>query len=763
MKRFRGATTVAGAAIAIWLNMGPAQAQTAPAAVDPAAQEEPATSARGIQDIVVTARKTGAESAQRVPIAITAIPTELIAIAKADDISKVARLAPNTVLESSSTLPGFANFQIRGIGASGSQLSVDPAVGLSVDGMTYDFQGASILDTFDVEGVEILRGPQGILFGANTIGGAVVLRTRRPGAETEAKAEVTIGNLNRFDLSAMLSTPFNADASLRGKIAVLYRTRDGAIQDHNGGTFVPSVNNPSGTEPGTATGNFPQTRTLAIRPTLTWAPPGSAFDMALFGELVRSRGQTSASQPVPGYSAALLTVFGYTPPAGAFEANNNFYEGQRTGAERIALEVNWNIGVGTITSISAFRHTDYHFGFDSDGTPFTILEFPDNRAESYQNSQEIRFASSFSDRVKLLVGAYFDRFDLYNLERRRQGSVLIGARVNTISYIQGQFKELKQTAAAFANVDFKLFDNVTLTAGARYNYDRKSFTSTPLSTCVGPSFDVCSSASQTYVRHWDNISPKAGITWQATPSILAYASYTKGYRSGNFNGRATSFAQVTPADPESAGSSEIGVKSTLFDRRVRFNVAAFNTKYNDIQRQVLVGLLQVITNAASATIRGVEAELTVQPVPQLEFNGNIGYTDAKFETFENLNVNGIPGIQPDDAVLAKKLKFDKVPELNAYAAATYRIPINGRDLALRVDYSYRSSYFTDVLNTPSLKVNGYGTLGASASADLGKVRVTVFGQNLTDARYFDLANTLLVPIRYGGESRTFGMTIGYKI
>lgn len=718
----------------------------------------------GIEDIVVTAQKQAAgESVQKVPVAITAVSGDTLIQANAMNISDAARLAPSATLQQPATVPGFANFAIRGIGSNGSSFSIDPAVNIIVDGMVYDFQAAVIIDTFDAETVELLRGPQGILFGKNTTGGAVSVRTKRPTNSLAAAAQISYGNYDRIELSGLVSGPIVSD-TLLGKVSVMYRRRDSYFPDRNGGTFVPSPNNPLGTEPGTVRNNDGE-ETFVVRPTLIWKPAPNV-DLNLFGEYVDLGGGANASQPTPGLAGNLLTKFGYTPPTGKFEINANIGGYLKSKSYRGVAELNVDLDAGVITSVTGYRHVTYETAVDLDGAPFSIIEFPFLGGKSDQFSQELRFASTFSDTVKLTVGAYYDWYKFNILEQRFQSSLVSNpaATISTIQPFQSDFRQRTNSAAIFGNLDISVTPELTLTAGGRYSWDKKELSAIPLSLCADTNFNSCPSVYTDITRKWHNFSPKLGVQYQITDDTMVYASWTKGFRSGNFNNRATSVANLGPADPETVQSFEGGLKTTFWDRRARVNISVYRTKYDDIQRLALLGAVQTLTNAASADITGAEIEVTLKPVPALQLDASLGYIDPKYNRFDNINLNGIPGIQPEDGELAKKLKFDRVPKITAYGAIAYTLDVPGisNGITARVDYSYRSKYFSDVNNTAILAQKGYGLLGANLTAEWDHFRVSLWGRNLTNRRWSEFANTTLIPVRKGGEPRTYGITLGYK-
>lgn len=734
---------------------------------DKAAQGAPQTDADatnsapsgGIQDIVVTAQRGArGEVAQRVPVAVTAVSGDLISSMHATTLIDVAQVAPSVNFTGAATLPGFANFFIRGIGVSGSTSSIDPAVNVSVDGMVYDFQGGTILDAFDVDSIEILRGPQGILFGRNTTGGAVSVNTRRPTKTFDADAEFTVGNFNRYEGSVMVRGPLAGD-SLLGKVTVLYRRRDGYVHDRNGGTFVPAQFNPSGVAPPTATGTVGDVDSIAVRPSLTWKPT-SNLEFNLLGEYVHMNGGGSYPRVRPGFDALLRSRFGYTPPPGDFQANLNLIGFTRIRAPRLVGEINLDVGVGRFTSVTGYRDVDYQFAFD-DGTPFVIIEFPEgNKIRSKQFSQELRFASDFSEVVDFVVGGYYDRHDLNIVERRNQAN-LVGvptAATYSVTQLQALFTQEAKSAAAFANVNLHPVEGLTLTAGGRYTWERKEIVSTPLSACTGGNFTGCSTTVIESGRTFKNFSPKLGAQYNFNPDILLYGSWTNGFRSGNYNSRATSALQLGPVNPEKAESYEIGFKSTFLDRRVRVNLTGYRTNYSDLQLTILQGVLQVLQNAGKARFQGIELETTVRPIDQLELTASFGYIDAKY-----VELNGpLPG----KASVADSLKLEllKVPKYTAFGSAAYTInaPSLGTDIVTRVSYAWKDHFYADVLNNAFARQDAYGTLDASISARFDNFRVSIFGRNLADVDYFESESITFVPIIYGGERRTFGLTLGYN-
>ena len=732
------------------------------------AQEQPAASAdtaaeavddEALTEIVVTAQKQAVgQSLQRVPVSITAVNPEILREAQAISIVDVGRLAPNVSLQTAASFPGFPNFTIRGQSISTSLRTLDPTVTLVLDGMPLADPYGALIDTFDLEAIEILRGPQGILFGRNATGGAVVVRTRRPGNEFELDAAVRYGNAGRFDQSFFVGGPVSGD-ELRAKLTVLHRHRDGLNEDNNGGTFVAAPGNPTGTSPATnSTKDQVREDVWTFRPTLVWEP-SIDIDVTLLGEYITAEyGGSSARLIAP--RPILRTGFGYTPPPFGHQIDQNASGGSDFEIGRLGLEVNWNVGPGVVTAISGWRKVSGTSLADNDGTPFSFLEITDN-PDSKQISHELRFASTFSEKVQLVAGGYYSDTDLDSVETRVINTVIAGAQANFASLAQrGQFNQDAKITAAFGNVDFIPIEGLTLTGGLRYTHEEKDIDIVLLAVCPA---GVCSTTHFQRDKSWNDVSPRAAISYEINDSAMVFGSFSTGFRSGNFNGRAANPLGIGPSDPEKVESFEAGFKTNFWGRRGRFNVTAFTSKYNDIQ-QVITNqqAIQTIVNAASATINGLEAEFSLRPTRGLQLDAAFGYTDAKYDEFIGLDLTGdaVP-----DPLLAKQLKFQRVPKYNLTGAVSYEFDLADMgSLSPRLSYSYRSKLYTDLVNTPTLIVPSHDVIDASLTWKPNETwRVTAFGRNLGNTNYWDLG--LALPfgfIAYGGEPRTYGVEVAYR-
>lgn len=757
IKAFLLSSTAVLFATAAFPDMAYAQ-DAQPQAATPPATTDPDDDGR-LTEVVVTAQKQAVgQSLQRVPLSVTAVNTEVLQQSQAINIVDIGRLAPNVSLQTAASFPGFPNFTIRGQSISTSLRTLDPTVTLVLDGMPLADPYGALIDTFDLETIEILRGPQGILFGRNATGGAVVVRTRRPGNTFQLEAAARVGNAHRFDQSLYIAGPL-AGEQLRGKVTVLHRRRDGLNVDRNAGNFQPAPGNPTGTSPATNS-DVDQVRedVWTIRPTLVFEP-SDKLEFTLLGEYIDAEYGGSSARLIQA-RPILGTGFGYTPPPFGHQIDQNASRGSEFEIGRLGLEVNWNVGAGVVTAITGWRKVTGTSLGDNDGTPFSFLEITDN-PRSRQFSQELRFASTFSKTLRFVAGGYYSTSGLDSVETRVINTVIAGAQSNFATLAQrAQYNQDARIAALFGNVDITPLERLTISGGLRYTHERKDIDITLLAVCPG---GVCSTSSFHREGKWSDISPRASISYQLDPNVMLYGSYNTGFRSGNFNGRAASPLGIGPSDPEQVQSYELGLKTSFWNRRGRFNITAFRSKYDDIQ-QVITNqqAVQSIVNAASATIQGIEIESSLRPVRGLQFDVAFGYTDAEYDSFVGLDLTGdnIP-----DPALARQLSFQRVPKYTFTGSAAYEFDLGSSGtLTPRVSYSWRSGLFTDLVNTPQLRVPGTGLWDASVTWEPSKRwRVTAFGRNVSNENYWDLGLTLPFGyIAYGGEPRTYGVELAFR-
>jgi iron complex outermembrane recepter protein len=759
-KDFRSRTgLISGSSIALMLSAG-VHAQTPTSASSAAPAAAVASDSNGaIGDIVVySSKKSVGQRAQSLPAGITAVSGQTLERTQTRDISDLQKFVPNASLRGAGTTPGYPNFEIRGIGISSTVRSVDPAINIVQDGMVIGYPMGAVLNTFDLESVEVLRGPQGVLFGRNASGGAVVVRTRLPGEKFRFIGDVSYGNFNEVQLRASVEGAIAP--GIRAKIAVSQRWNDGYYKNTLGGTFVPAPFNPSGQPVQHGTGAV-NNNEFIIKPTIV-------FDLAddvtftLFTQYMRFRdapGYFYAITP-PGTTTGLQTKFGFTPPTEKYTMNladvgyNNIDAGHAIG------QFDWKVGPGTFTAVAAYRKIRSDHTNNSDGTPFNLTIFPDNIERNHQVSLETRYAGNLTNKISFVVGTFLYRSTDYNLEKRKLSGVLLGRPLGTFATQQTIWDQVDKSAAAFGNVDWEVTPSLTISGGLRYSYEKKAFDIVPLALCAGPGdFQGCPTTVVSKQKSWSDVSPRAVASWKITNRNLLYASYAKGFRSGNFNGRATSANAIGPTNPESNTSYEIGSKNEFLDGHVRLNITGFYEDFKDIERTVQTVVnnqpVQTLANAASATVKGVEGELSLIPFEGFRIDGNVGLTDAKYKSFVGLV--GLPAGKN-----ATDLKFDRLSKWRYTIGAQYDWNLLDGAWTANASYTWRSAVFTDVLNTPQLKQPAYGLLDAGLSYKHGNFRYALYGRNLTNKLYAVAKSLGFNYFAFGGEPRTYGVRVGVE-
>jgi len=694
-----------------------------PTIADPA----PQSAGTQLEEIVVTGRKRArAEDIQDTPVSITAFNASQLDRAIVEDLSDVGRMTPNASLQPSSQR-GIQNFSIRGMGISGSTPSDEPAVGVFQDGVYWGSNYGALGDLFDMEGVEVLRGPQGTLFGRNVTGGAVTVRSARPVNEFEGIVTGGLGNYGLVEGSVVLNTPI-VDDVFAGRIAVQGRTFDGYFTDTN------------------TDSDYGKSNTLLVRPSLLLRP-NADLDITLLGELYREKGDPTvargiAPNTIPGGPLTLPEREGYVTPRDYWSVSPNDRGFNDIKVRFAMLEANWRVGPGVLTSITGVRDVKTRVQTDYDGTPsrgFLQGIFYDQD----QFSSELRYAAEVGDWLSFTVGGYYFK---QNIDFRENRDLNNGTqRLATRSILDNE------SFAAFAEADLTPIERLTITAGLRYTDESKTASAAAFGRCTFH-FATCTFTGPREYSD-DNLSPKLGISYQMD-NVLLFGSVTRGFRSGGFSLRGTPL--VEPYQSETVTAYEAGFKSDLLDRRLRFNASLFYNKFDDLQRTVLgvsqeAGVIQSVFNAADATIKGVELELTAIVADGLSINANYGYTDANYKTFAGV-------ANPADR------EFVRVPKHTGTLAVNYERELgNGSRIAGRASANHTGSYFYDDPNL--LQQDAYTLVDASlAYTTPGNITFTLYGKNLTKEEYSPWGSTLgaLGQNLFPGAPRTYGLRVSAR-
>jgi len=680
-----------------------------------------------MSDIVVTARKkSAAERAQDVPIALTAVSGAQIEAQHAVTLTDVGMSMPNVRLDDGGAFPGVSNFTVRGMGFNSTIASVEPTVGLFVDGIYIGANLGGLGDTYDLESVEVLRGPQGTLFGRNVTGGAVIMNSRLPTGKFGGEVRLGAGSGGRVLAAAGLEGPLSDTVS--AKIYTQY--------DHMTGDFH---NQATG-------GKHGRNEDIFVRPILRWRPT-SAVDVTLIGEYGHTKGDGVNDRIVDNPTQLVYKLGGRAPVGGADQLNINYDGYTKVEWGQGVLNANWNVGPGTITSITGYRKVTYGSAGDTDGSQLEVARAI-NLMNQHQFSEELRYAGkAFDDKLDFTIGAYYfqQRLEQYyhviffGASNQRSGGVL-----------------KHHAQSVFAQGDFEFVPHLFLTVGGRYSWETKTAYNARTPDC---DLNLNCTLSYTGRHSWHSFTPKVGLTWKATPDILLYASWTKGFRSGGYNVRTTGVNESAgPYDQEIVKALEGGIKTEFLDHRAKLNVAAFHNKYTGLQRTVNSGLVNYIANVAAATVDGVEVEATLLPFPNLALTGSLGYLDARYDSY--------PSLFPSNPSAAVGLRLVRAPKWTYAIAATHDLSLGSAGtLSSRVSLTYNGK--TTANDANNYFVPSWHLLDASLSwspVSPSGLKVSVWGKNLTNKTYAVTGTYVggLFTDLYQALPRRYGVEVSYK-
>ena len=657
-----------------------------------------------MEEVVTSARKkSSGEEVQEVPIAMTAYSGDQLDALQVKNIEDLAFSMPNVALDSVGTSKGTANFAIRGLGINSSIPSVDPTVGVFVDGMYYGMSWGVVVDTFDLESIEVLRGPQGLLFGRNVTGGAVSMRTRRPSHEFDMRAKASVTD-DADQVYAFSVTGSLVEDVLAGKLSLYYRDDDGYFKNRANGND-----------------NFGESETYVLRPAVTWTPTEDLEMTFLF-----ERGELEGDGP----TSKNIT----DPTLGDFELEADDEGFNKARWNHIIWETNYNVsfGDGTITNIMAYRDFEQqNFGdIDSSNSAVSGFRFDlGGNVNQDQFSNELRYAGTFMDgKLDWTIGTYWFTQNQSYVEVRE----FFGAGETFGGNIDAE------TWAVFTQADYQLSESLVLTLGGRYTFEEKEAEiakgKIPLRPCrLKPIHCVPDFADD---EDWSSFTPKFGLQWFLNDDSHLYFTYTKGFRSGGYNLRNTALeANPGPYNQETQNAYEIGMKSEWMDGRVKLNLAVFQNEMEDMQRetiftQVVDGIanpVQEIRNTADATIRGAEMDLQALVTDNLLISVSAGYLDGQYDkVLADLNRDGL--VDGAD----KALDLPRLAPWSWQVGANYDIPLDEGHMTMRASWNHRNNGSWNDSNADPLRTADFLGAGISYTTADGKWTTTLFGKNLLD-------------------------------
>ncbi|WP_420607332.1 TonB-dependent receptor [Novosphingopyxis sp.] len=721
-------------------------------------QEVP--SAPALDEIVVTANKR-AESTQDVPIAISAFNQELLNEKGANDLVAITTQVPSLTLNATQ---GVVRISLRGAGNDSVSTGSDNGVAFHYDGIYFGSAASSLSDIWDVERVEVLRGPQGTLFGRNTTGGSINVIPERPKDYFEAKGDVSYGNYNYLRFRGALNLPV-ADG-LNTRFSFTKTDRDGFTKN----TF-----------PGRA--DIDDADSYSLRAQVS---ADISADANVRFSFITSKNDDKSNQGVrigDTYDASGPFAPFFAQAFAAAQPKNtdprvtrqNFDSLSRTKLIGGAIDFEWDLGSVIFRSVTGYFNTDRNVNSDWDDSETDAIHLFTGD-DSDQFTQEIQLLSDYTSRFQWIIGATY--FDFSN---KNEVFLPIGEVANRPGPFFG--KQIFQSVnsqidvlsyAIFGQGSYDLTDKLTLTLGGRYSWDEKEST-TAFHPPINPS--TMAGAPPTvpppdfllnFGARFDNSEPTgtAKLAYDITDDQNVYASYSRGYRAGALN----------PSDPvnpiagsENVDSYEIGSKSLLFGRRVELNLAAYYAKYTNIQINTFPSVNAVLVNIPGGDIYGLEADFKVLVAENFRIDGSLGLINSSYDDF----VTGNPG-KPNPAAMGAPTqeniggnRFINTPDVSFAIGGIYTVPTDIGDFSLRGDFAYRSKINYEVQNNADTTQDSYTKTDLRLSYKHISERwgVDVWVQNLEDE---DVALTLLrpgaalgaqVPIGYFAPPRTYGVTL----
>ncbi|ARN75180.1 TonB-dependent receptor [Oceanicoccus sagamiensis] len=743
-----------------------------------------------LEEVMVTARKRQ-ESLQDVPVSVTAIAGQLQNSA-VKNLKDLQNFVPNVSIDSTPASTS-ASISIRGISFQEPDKSLDPPVGVILDGVYIGTAAGQILNNFDLERIEVLRGPQGTLFGKNTIGGAVNVVRTAPTKEFGGKVQLGLGDWDKQELKAVVNTPLTDKGGF--KFYANKSEHDGYMDNDIANTDVGVVD----FQQLGATIAFDVTDTFDVALTVErieddsdWGAWSNFNDgttipcLASIGPVIPIGGGATIPNPIPQDPNA-------APGAGCAATDSNSDEDHSSTNEPnsaevtndfVGLTMNWMVGDWQLTSITGTvdREEDARLEYDSSSVEFLYIS---SASEYEQFSQEFRINGNVNDNINLTAGLYYwdseykqaqTSYDMWwylgfgegfevPLDPTDPASPTIPLPLPQGDVTQSLENKGTNTAySVFASMDWQLTEDLLLNLGGRYTDEEKTFeganvgfVSASLGTLVpdGP--------RQKFDESWTEFSPRVALQYTINDDLMAFASYSEGFRSGGYFARST-VVDGNAYDPEYVETWELGIKSEWLDNRLRLNATAFMSDYLDKQEEIIIfagdppSANTVVRNASDVELSGLELELTAQLTSGLSVYLNAGYLDTEYTDFV-ADING-DGNETDNS----GLQIRNAPEKTVGVGADYFADLGFGEFGAHYNYRWSDEYQTIFNNNPLGKVDSYGMHHASFDLTVDdKYKVSVYGRNLTDERY---ARVVIIPnfTHFGqyNAPRNYGVEFTYS-
>ena len=684
------------------------------AAVPALAQDAPASGAVQLEEVKVTAQRRE-EQLQKTPMSLTVISGEQLdrmRITRLDDIKFVT---PNIIIEQNTGTSSGAKIIMRGVGADESMFTNDPAVAIYIDDVYIPRQNGAMFDLYDVERIEVLRGPQGTLYGRNATGGAIRYISRKPTGDDRMEVDLSVGNLGRLDGRATFATRIGE--SLDVSAAVLNRNRDGIVYDRSHNRHV--------NDQDVLAGRF----ALAS----TW---GESSYAALSIDRLRER-----STPAWGTPVARAAGDRVVPRLGDFYVTETDILGLNDLDQfGIALTSETDFGSFGLRNILHYRAMDHHFLMDVDGTDRLIYNVEQDQKQR-QHGYEAQF-TSFNEGPFNWVAGIFSFWE--SNDQPTRGDIFTTGSTFYVSQDTTAY-------AIYAQGSYALSDKLNLVFGGRYSRENKDFHVRAVRPTGVEAF------TKAMDETWSRPDWKLLLDYDFSDDVMGYVSATTGFKSGGYNGRGTTYATITPVDAETLIAYEVGVKSTLWDKRLRLNADYYRLDYDGIQLAAVnpEGVF-VVTNATGALIQGFEMDLAAQVSSKLNVIASLGTIDAKYQNYSDANAAYFSGRSMKSA-----------PDLQWTLGATYVQPVGNADLVFSGTARYTDEYYQNQDTSRLIMTRANTVVNARVAYEPHDApwSVALWGQNLGDKYVstggFDIAS-LGIGIIYPNVPRSYGVEFKYR-
>ncbi len=734
-----------------------AQPQETPATEQPAQPATPTSEVKTLESVTVTARRR-TESIQDVPVAVSAFGEDQLRDLQASNVDGLQGAVPNMNIVQGRGSSNSVNVFIRGIGQPDALQTFDPGIGMYVDDVYYSRINGALFSLFDISQVEVLRGPQGTLYGKNSTGGAIKLTTRNPFDHEGGSVEASVGDHGRAEGRFYASSQFSD--TVAGSIAGAWLTNDGYVRDPVTGKHY----------------NDEDTRAVRIKFAFR---PSETFNATLAFDYTRQDNALTLGQPTAPLTQTNLSPFGIkvllVPSTGEydFRTRTSFSpdKGQEMTHKGVALTMGWDLNSQwAFKSITSYRKLDTASYIDIDASQFQLGDVFVG-VDQKQWSQELQLAYDNGRNLNAIFGVYYMDEKVPSHQEAFANDFLAFGPL-PISFLRTIDDDLSNKSyAAFAHASWQFAPTWTLAAGLRYTHDSKDYfrTTSTFSNLLG---NADPALAFTIDDSWSAWTPSLSLQKAFSDDVMAYVSANRGFKSGGFNGRANAAVEIGSFNPEFVWTYETGLKMRSSDHRMSGSIAAFHSQYKDFQARVseitnpgapIPNFGFPVLNAAELSIDGVEFEGTALIGESTQLSAQLGWMNAQYDKFVDPRVQANPAL----AGLHEHVPFS--PDFTGRVALQHGFSLGGNGtLTFGGDASYRTETWLSVDNRPGLRQGAYtlyGLFGVWDSPDLNwQVRAGV--RNLTDETYKtdgqEFSSVGNIQTAYFGWPRNYYLSLRYN-